>query len=639
MKPISTIIAVLALLFLAVRPAHAEEVIRSFISDVTVETDGRLEVRETIVVRSESREIRRGILRDFPITYNNKNGTRTRVGFDVLRVQRNGNDEPYSTESIANGLRIRIGSKDVLLNPGEHTYKITYQTNRQIGFFDSYDELYWNVTGNGWTFPIEQATVIVRLPGGAEIIQERSSLYVGPQGDNSGVGELVQNSGDRFNARTTGRLQAYEGFTIAVAWQKGIVLPPTATDIQRDWVKDNLGFFSLVLTALGVGFFYIWAWFKVGRDPAAGVIAPLFHPPEGLGAAGVRYVWKQGYDDKAFAAGLVGLAVKGRMKIDGTGSDYAVTKQQSVNRQALTRSEAALFAATPGGTLQLEQSNHATVGGMRSALSQALNDEYDGSMFLNNFSWFATGLGLSIVGLLLSVFLMPMGEGIVVLFTGLFTSVWWGVILLAGWAAIKGLFSGIGFLTKVRSLMGMIFLLPFVGAGIAVPTVLYMVEDISPAMRWLIAAGIVIGVFNLVFYFLLKAPTLSGRKVMDQIEGFRMYMTTAEEERLKVLHPPEKTPELFERYLPFAMALDCENDWNNKFSAVLAAAAAAGAAGGVGYWYLGNDGFGSSSFGTSLSDSLTSSISSAATAPGDSSGSSGGGFSGGGGGGGGGSGW
>ncbi len=639
MTRVRTAIAVWVLLLLAALPVQAEEVIRSFISDVTVDADGRLEVRETITIRSEMREIRRGILRDFPITYNTKNGTRTRVGFDVLRVQRNGSDEPYATESIANGMRIRIGSKDVLLNPGEHTYKIIYQTSRQIGFFDSYDELYWNVTGNGWSFPIEQATVIVRLPGGADIKPERSSLYVGPQGENSGVGELLQNSGNRFSARTTGRLNANEGFTIALAWQKGIVLPPSAADVQRDWVKDNLGFFSLVLTTLAVGLFYVWAWFRVGRDPPTGVIAPLFHPPEGLGAAGVRYVWKQGYDDKAFAAGLVGLAVKGRMKIDGSGSDYAVTKQQSGNRQALTRSEAALFAATPKGTLQLEQSNHAKVGGMRNALSQALNDEYDGSMFLNNFGWFAAGLGLSIVGLLLSVVLLPEGEGVAVLFTGLFTSVWWGVILFAGWAAIKGLFSGIGFLTKVRSLMGMIFLLPFVGAGIAVPTVLYLVEDISPAMRWLIAAGIVIGAFNLVFYWLLKAPTPSGRRIMDQIEGFRMYMTTAEEERLKVLHPPEKTPELFERYLPFAMALDCENAWNNKFSAVLAAAAAAGAVGTVGYWYIGSDGFSSGSFGQSLGDSLTSSISSAATAPGSSSGSGGGGFSGGGGGGGGGSGW
>ena len=128
--------------------------------------------------------------------------------------------------------------------------------------------------------------------------------------------------------------------------------------------------------------------------------------------------------------------------------------------------------------------------------------------------------------------------------------------------------------------------------------------------------------------------------MLDQLEGFRLYMTTAEEERLKVLHPPEKTPELFERYLPYAMALDCENEWNNKFAAVLAAAAAAGAAGAaVGGWYYGPGSFSSRDFGGDLGSSLSSAISSSGVAPGSSSGSGGGGSSGGGGGGGGGSGW
>ena len=116
-------------------------------------------------------------------------------------------------------------------------------------------------------------------------------------------------------------------------------------------------------------------------------------------------------------------------------------------------------------------------------------------------------------------------------------------------------------------------------------------------------------------------------------------MTTAEEERLKVLHPPEQTPELFEKYLPYALALDCENEWNAKFAAVLAAAAAAGATAPLWYsgshWNSGDLG----GFTDSLGSSLSSTISSASTPPGSSSGSGGGGSSGGGGGGGGGSGW
>ena len=397
----------------------------------------------------------------------------------------------------------------------------------------------------------------------------------------------------------------------------------------------------MAATLLLVPFYYLFAWFRVGRDPPNGTIVPLFHPPEGMGPSGVRYVYKEGYDDKAFAAGVVGLAVKGRMFINDDGSDYTLIKKPNQG-PALTRSEAALFNATPSTELVLEQSNYSKVGSMRSALESALDDEYDGVMYLKNFKWFFIGLVLSALGLVGSALLLPNASGGLVLGIGGFTTVWWGVILFIGFSVVKGIFQSSGWFTKIRSLMGLVFLVPFVGAGIAVPAIGFFTEDSTPVTKWFLIGAMFVVACNLVFYWLLKAPTKKGRAVLDEIEGFRMYMTTAEEERLKVLHPPEKTPALFERYLPYAMALDCENEWNDKFATVLAAAAAAGAtAGAVGGWYYGagSRGFDSGNFGRDLGSSLTSSISSAGTAPGSSSGSGGGGFSGGGGGGGGGSGW
>jgi uncharacterized membrane protein YgcG len=627
----------LIVLFCLVHPALAEEVIRNFVSDVTVNADGSLEVSETIVVRAEGQEIKRGILRDFPTTYKDKNDVQVRVGFEVLNVQRSGYDEKFVVENISNGKRIKIGSADVFLNRGDHTYKITYRTTRQIGFFRDFDELYWNVTGNGWTFPIDKAFVIVRLPNGATAGQH--AVYTGAQGQNGGDAKVTVATGNRFEAQTTQRLSPSEGFTIAVSWPKGFVAPPTEAEKQRDWIRDNLGYFGLGLTLLLVPLYYFFAWLRVGRDPHKGTIVPLFRPPEGMGPAGVRYVYNAGYDDKAFAAGLVGLAVKGRMSIRNDGDDYSITKRQNAG-PALTRSEAALFSATPNSALTLQQSNHSSVIAMRSALEGALDDEYDGVMYLKNFKWFLLGLVFSAIGLIGSALLLPSESAGLMLGIGGFTTVWWGVILAAGYSVVKGIFQSSGWLSKIRSLMGLIFLVPFVGAGVAVPAFAYLTEFGSNMNMWFLIAAMGVVACNLVFYWLLKAPTPRGRAVLNEIEGFHMYMTTAEEERLKVLHPPEKTPELFERYLPYAMALDCENEWNDKFAAVLAAAAAAGAtAGAVGVWYHGPGGFNSRSFGQDLGSSLTSSISSSGTAPGSSSGSSGGGFSGGGGGGGGGSGW
>ena len=195
-----------------------------------------------------------------------------------------------------------------------------------------------------------------------------------------------------------------------------------------------------------------------------------------------------------------------------------------------------------------------------------------------------------------------------------------------------------GVVKKITSLFGLILLIPFIGGGLAGP-VMIAAGGGSTGLYMLIGTAVLLGIMNVVFFYLLRAPTEPGRKLMDQIEGFRMYLSTAEEDRLNVLHPPEKTPELFERYLPYALALDCENEWNAKFAAVLAAAAAAGASAPL--WYSGShwDSGRTGGFTDSLGSSLSSSVASASTAPGSSSGSGGGGSSGGGGGGGGGGGW
>src|SRR5438552_3296365 len=147
------LLSLLLLLGLAAT-ATAEERVENFSSDVTVNTDASLTVRETIMVNAEGDQIKHGILRDFPTIYNDRHGQRVVVGFEVLDVQRDGADEPYAVEDMENGDRIRIGSADTYLQEGRHTYRITYRTTRQIGFFTDYDELYWNVTGNGWTMPI-----------------------------------------------------------------------------------------------------------------------------------------------------------------------------------------------------------------------------------------------------------------------------------------------------------------------------------------------------------------------------------------------------------------------------------------------------------------------------------------------------
>jgi uncharacterized membrane protein YgcG len=626
------LIALIGWSLLAVH-AIAEERITSFVSEATINTDGSLDVTETIAVIAEGSTIKRGILRDFPTRYRDRNGLRVNVGFEVTSVERDGRDEHYAVEYLSNGKRIRIGNKDVFLDDGPHVYRISYRTTRQLGFFQGYDELYWNVTGNGWTFAIDRAEAVIALPPGAEIVQH--AAYTGPQGATGQDFRVLQGEGSTYRATTTRSLWSGEGFTVAVGFTKGIVPAPSGADKLRQTLWDNVGIAALVASVLGVFFYYFWAWSRVGRDPPKGTIIPLFAPPEGLGPAGVRYVWRHEFDDKTFAASVVGLAVNGRAKIHDNDGEFAIERLANQG-PALTTSETALYSALSAGKTELKQSNHRRVAAAREALESSLRKLFEGTAFARNRKWFWWGLVLSVVLLIASALLLPVEQAAIGIGMGAWAGIWWGVMLVFISKAIGGLFQR-GIANKIGSVFLLLFMIPFVSAGLFFPTVAFWGSG-SLGLIVLAVAAVTMGIMNFVFFKLLSAPTIEGRKLIDQIEGFRMYMTTAEEDRLDALTPPEKTPELFEKYLPYALALDCENEWNEKFAAVLAAAGIAAAApawyAGT-HWNSGNLG----GFTDSIGSSLAASTASSSSPPGSRSGSGGGGSSGGGGGGGGGSGW
>ena len=305
--------------------SEAAERVLDFHSEIRVAADGVLTVTEVIVVQAEGKQIRRGILRDFPTDYRDRRGARVVAPFEVLRVTRNGEPERYALERLDNGVRVRIGNPDEALRYGRHTYELRYRTARQVGFFDDHDELYWNVNGNGWTFPFDSISAEVTLPQAVPAASLRAEAYTGPVGAQGRNYQAFTGEGVAA-FRSTRPFQPREGMTIVVSFPKGVVARPTPA--QRAWwfLEANRG----VLAGLGgacvlLGFLY-WRWSRVGRDPQAGPRFPRYEPPEGLGPAGVRYVDRMGADDRAFAAALLDLGSRGYLKIRQAGEGYAIER-------------------------------------------------------------------------------------------------------------------------------------------------------------------------------------------------------------------------------------------------------------------------------------------------------------------------
>jgi uncharacterized membrane protein YgcG len=627
------IIAVVGLTTGATAVSAQSERILNFTSHIVVHPDASLTVTENITVRAAGQEIKRGIIRDFPTIYKDRMGNTVKVGFKLEEVLRDGRAEAYHTEKAANGIKIYIGSKDVYLQPGGYTYTIRYRVDRELGFFKDFDELYWNVTGNGWTFAIDGAEAIIELPPGAKILNH--TAYTGYQGDR-GRDFTAQARDYTIAFQTTRVLDPKEGLTVAVSWPKGVVHEPSGQERVGFFFRDNLAAaIGLIWLAVLLGF-YLWAWFRVGRDPAKGTIIPLFAPPAGFSPAGVRFVNRMGYDDKAFAAAVVDMAVKGGVLIQEDGGDYTLVRRDAAPG-ALSRDEQLVIAQLlpRGGSIKLENENHTRIKAAIDTLKKNLKLELEKIYFVTNSGYLGPGIAITLLGVALVVLTAPVIP--VAAFGSLWLTIWTvacyflAVTVYQKWRAARG-----GGLWKLLGALGTnLFALPFfIGEIFGVVMLSWAVS--IPAAATLAAMAFL----NALFYHLLKAHTLSGRKIMDQIEGFKLYLSVAEKERLNLLNPPEKTPALFERYLPYALALDVENAWSEQFAEVLAKAGTETQPYSPG-WYSGSswDSFHTSSFTDSLGSSFAGAISSSSTAPGSSSGSGGGGSSGGGGGGGGGSGW
>jgi uncharacterized membrane protein YgcG len=637
MKRILLALLVFAVTFTA---ARAEERIERFVSDVDVQRNGDLLVSESIQVWAEGQQIRRGILRDFPTIYRRTDGSRVEVGFDVQSVMRDGSAEEFTTEKMANGVRVRIGSAGRSLNTGSHLYVIRYRTTRQIGFFDSYDELYWNATGTGWTFPIAVAEARINLPDKVEFKQ--TAFYTGPQGAAGKDAIIVEHRPGRIVFRTTKLLPVANGLTVAAGFPKGVVTQPTWSQQVQSMLLDDP---ALRVAALGGGaviLFYFVAWLLVGRDPRTGTIIPQFGPPAGMSAAAVRFVEEMRFDDRVFAAAIVGLGVNGHLKLidRGGGQELRHIKSDRPIDAAEQAVETSLFARRE--KVDLDKSNHAIIGGARSSLHSILQRTYRGTLFQNNFWWSGFGLvaGVLVVSAIALAYADSYGSSTGGILAGMFIPL---IPIMIGVGLMRvGAHRG-GQSGHNRIVIGAIVVVVSVAIGVAI--LAYNVgigTAILPALMAYVLAGLLSRGFSL-----LQAPNKEGRRVMDHIEGFKQYLSVAEEDRLEYLNPPKKTPELFEKFLPYAIALDVENSWAKKFTGVLAAAGVGAA---VASWYTGDDHSTHSvtSFADRLGDNLSSTISSAATPPGSSGGgsssdsgggSSGGGSSGGGGGGGGGSGW
>ena len=627
-----------AVLVLAAGTASADERILDFHSEIAIAADAGMQVTETIRVRAEGERIRHGIYRDFPTDYRDRGGNRVHVAFEPEALERDGRAEPFHSEAHGNGVRVYFGSADATLDRGEYTYALRYRTTRQLGFFADHDELYWNVTGNGWDFPIDAASAAVALPGAIDPAELHVEGYTGAQGSKGGDCTASADAPSHALFATTRTLAPREGLTIVLGFPKGLVAEPGAGERAGWLLRDNGAALALCLGLVLLWGYYLIEWLRVGRDPKPGVIIPQYAAPDGFTPGALRHLERMGWDDRCVAADLVDLAVHGAIRIRETGGSYTLERVAGAGAP-LPPLESSLRDALLGGagSLALKQSEHATIAKALALHRTTLAREQSGRYYRRNGVLVAIGALLTLVALVAGVVALGPaaragGAGFMLVWLGIWS---FGVVALVG--AVIGAWRGARGMGRVGGAIFLtLFSLPFIAGELFGLGVLVRTAGLVFAL-----AMLALLVTNFAFFEWMKAPTIEGRTVLDRIAGLRLYLGVAERDELAAQQAPPLTTGEFQRFLPYALALGVEKNWTDRFAAAVGPAAAAAAIGAAG-WYQGTSGgpiTNLGSFASGLGSSFSSAISASSSAPGSSSGGGGGGSSGGGGGGGGGGGW
>ena len=508
-------------------PISAAERILDFHSHVRVFENSAMEVTETIRVRAEGRQIRQGIYRNFSTKHTDRFGNQFTLRFDLKRVTRDGQTESFHVQQQDHGIRLIVGEQDAWLSPGEYTYTITYRINRQIDFIEDHDELYWNVTGNAWAFPIDHASAKVFVPSTIPVESIGVAAYTGTA-DSQGQDYLARiNADGSAEFDTTQKLAPYEGLTIVTSWPSGYVAAPSKAQQFSYFLSDNRnlawGLTGLVLLLV----YYLLSWLVVGRDPEAGTVTPQYLPPQGFSPASMRFIDRMDYDHKTFAAAIVNLAIKGHLTIAEQCDAVALRKSRRSPKTKPAPGEPELIKMlfAYGDEVTLEQSSHQTISDAIKAHKRSLKRDYQRLYFMTNSVYHMPGLLITLGLIIASVTLLPGSEHKIT--AGLLASclaglsLAWVVFLRRTWIAWN---SKSPSNTITTSSYALLLLVGVSMGGWA------LTEITGPGMVLVLIIAIAI---NIIFYYLLRAPTLAGRKLLEKIRRISPLSKCGEKRRTR----------------------------------------------------------------------------------------------------------
>jgi hypothetical protein len=227
--------------------AHQEfpEQILHFISDMTVNKDGSLDVTEKITVHANQTQIKNGFIRWLP-AQENSSSYFSALRYQLYDVMMDNKKLPFFVKRENKRFIIHIGDPKKLLEPGDYTYTIEYHVTNAVDFLKNEDQLFWNVTGNDWNFPIQNATATITLPDDIAITHYMG--YTGSSHNKYPFLKVILPQKNKISFITTQPLIIHRGLTVSIAWPKGFITPPSSLDQMKAILSNHSMILLIVLS-------------------------------------------------------------------------------------------------------------------------------------------------------------------------------------------------------------------------------------------------------------------------------------------------------------------------------------------------------------------------------------------------------
>jgi uncharacterized membrane protein YgcG len=485
-----------------------ERELKKFYSQIDVLPNGSVDVTENITFRFIGGPWQ-GIYRNIPVEYAGPRGMNYTLFLSVKRVTDDtGRVLKYETSRERQYLKLKIFIPDA--DNSTRTVSIEYEVEDALRFFDDHDEFYWNVTGDEWPIPIESAGAQIVFPEGTTNL--RANAFTGTF-RSKGTDATEEIVGNGVDVRTKSALGIHEGLSVAVAFDKGIVREPSRLDLFWRTLRSNwpigIPFVAFVLMS--------WMWWTRGRDPRLRSIAAQYEPPDQLTPGEVGTLIDNSVDMRDITASIVDLAVRGFMMIEEKQKDHLLGLTHSKEYVFHLKKPRAEWSALKAHEQELLGGFFATGNAGDTVTLEDLHNRFY----------------KSITPIKNDIFASLVGKGY---YARRPDSVRAGYILFGVLAGIVLIWGG----QAVGKMMGMAPL-SFIVAGI-------------------ITAAVICG-----FAWFMPARTQAGARALEGVLGFEDFLQHVESDRFNRM---VKTPEMFEKFLPFAMALGVEKNWSKAFQGI-----------------------------------------------------------------------